>query len=296
MQVRRHPPNPAIQIQNLKFQVSSPDTEPLNILEEIVWHKEREVAKMRQLVPLATLQQQLIQAGPTRNFLATLRSNSSPPSVIAEVKKASPSKGVFREDFDPVAIAQTYAQHGATCISVLTDQRFFQGSFDNLSEIRQAVDLPLLCKDFILYPYQIYLARLRGADAILLIAAVLSDRDLQYFLKIARILDMVALVEVHSASELERLLPLQGIELLGINNRDLTTFTTSLKTTCDLLNRYGEELQQRDILVVSESGIGQTADLRKVATAGAKAVLVGESLIRQSDPGIALIELMGVSH
>jgi indole-3-glycerol phosphate synthase len=298
MQVRRYPPNPTVQVQSLQFQVASPDAQPLNILEEIIWHKEQEVTRMREQVPLTELQQQVACQSATarpKNFLAALQNARPLPGVIAEVKKASPSKGIFREDFDPVTIARSYAANGAACISVLTDERFFQGSFENLARIRQAVEIPLLCKDFFLYPYQIYLARLRGADAILLIAAVLSDQDLQYCLKIAKSLGMTALIEVHTDQELERVLQIKDVELVGINNRNLKTFSTTLETTCDLLCRYGNQLQQRNIVVVSESGIQQTADLQRLAAAGTQAVLVGESLIRQPDPGHALTQLLGLS-
>ncbi|MEB3275127.1 MAG: indole-3-glycerol phosphate synthase TrpC [Prochlorothrix sp.] len=294
MEIRRYPPSPGVRVQSLSFQVSAPDAEPVNILEEIIWHKDQEVTRMRDRLSLLDLRKQVEQAPPPKDFLKALRTAPHPPAVIAEVKKASPSKGVFREDFDPVAIAQSYERNGAACLSVLTDERFFQGSFENLSNIRQAVALPLLCKDFILYPYQIYLARARGADAVLLIAAVLSDQDLQYCLKIVRTLGLVALIEVHSAPELERVLALEGVQLVGINNRDLKTFHTTLDVTCNLLATYGETLRQRDITLISESGMHTTADLQRVFEAGAQGVLVGESLIRQADPGLALTDLRGV--
>lgn len=213
--------------------------------------------------------------------------------MIAEVKKASPSKGVIREDFDPVAIAQSYEAGGATCLSVLTDQKFFQGSFENLAAIRSAVALPLLCKDFIIYPYQMYWARSQGADAILLIAGILSDKDLQYFLKIVKALGMTALIEVHTLEELDRVLTLEGVTLIGINNRNLKDFSVDLQTTVNLLSERGSQLADQGIVVVSESGLHQPDDLTLVASAGAKAVLVGESLIRQADPGQALAQLVG---
>ena len=207
---------------------------PNNILEEIVWHKEVEVDQMREKLPLLELQKQVLSAPPTRDFVAALRQGKTNPALIAEVKKASPSKGVFREDFDPVAIALSYQQGGASCLSVLTDVKFFQGSFDNLAKVRAAVDLPLLCKDFIIYPYQMYLARIQGADAVLLIAAILSDQDLQYFIKIANNLNMAALIEVHNLAELDRVLALDGVSLVGINNRNLEDFSVDLQTTCQL--------------------------------------------------------------
>lgn len=291
MKIRRRPVNPAVRVAELSFKTSLQQDEPNNILEEIVWYKEAEVDHLRDKTPLFQLKGR-VQAAPTPlDFLGRLQSQPTTPSVIAEVKKASPSKGLFREDFDPVAIAQSYAANNAACLSVLTDSKFFQGSFENLARIRKAVDLPLLCKDFILYPYQIYLARSYGADAVLLIAAVLSDADLQYFLKIVKALGMTALVEVHDAPELERVLELQGVELVGINNRDLTTFNTTLDTTCDLMAQYRDRLQ--GITIVSESGMHHSADLKRVSEAGAAAVLVGESLIRQADPGAALTALVG---
>ena len=179
MQIRRRPPNPPVNVEYLRYQVKLPDAAPSHILEEIVWHKEVEVNQMRERLPLQELQKQALSAPPTRDFVAALRNGRTKPALIAEVKKASPSKGVLREDFDPLAIALSYQQGGASCISVLTDEKFFQGSFNYLEKIRAAVDLPLLCKDFVVYPYQMYLARVRGADAVLLIAAILSDQDLQ---------------------------------------------------------------------------------------------------------------------
>jgi indole-3-glycerol phosphate synthase len=204
MQIRRRPPNPAVSVQSLRYQAKVPDAAPRHILEEIVWQKETEVAQLRERVPLLELQKQVKDLPLPRAFLQALQHGKTYPAVIAEVKKASPSKGIIREDFDPVAIARSYEQGGATCLSVLTDQKFFQGSFDNLARIRAVTDLPLLCKEFIIYPYQMYLARISGADAILLIAAILSDKDLQYFLKIAATLGMAALVEVHTLAELDR--------------------------------------------------------------------------------------------
>jgi len=282
MQIRRRPPNPAVTVHNLHYQVPLADDAPRHILEKIVWHKEQEVEQLRELLPLPELQRQVLEAPPARSFIGALRSPLTQPALIAEVKKASPSKGVIRANFQPVAIAQAYVAAGATCLSVLTDSEFFQGSFAYLEAIRQTVDVPLLCKDFIIYPYQMFLARLRGADAVLLIAAILSDRDLRYFLRIAHGLGMTALVEVHTASEMERVLTLEGVELVGINNRNLEDFSVDLATTETLLGTYGRELSDRGIVVVSESGIHGRADLERVAAAGAQAVLVGESLMRDT--------------
>ena len=290
MEIRRRQPNPAAGVDILRFQVAMPDAKPRHILEEIVWHKETEVDQLREKLPLADLQRQ-VNATPPRDFVAALRQGKTQPALIAEVKKASPSQGVLREDFDPVAIALSYEQGGASCLSVLTDERFFQGSFDNLTKIRAAVNLPLLCKDFILYPYQMYLARVRGADAVLLIAAILSDQDLQYFVKIANVLQMATLIEVHTLEELDRVLALDGVTLVGINNRNLEDFSVDLQTTCELLLKRGREMQSRGILVVSESGLHTPENLTLVAKAGAEAVLIGESLIKQPDPGVAIAAL-----
>lgn len=291
MQIRRIQPGISVNISNLEYQIAVPDSQPQHILEEIVWQKEKEVTRYREKLPLAELQQQIQTVAPPRDFWAALANGKTQPALIAEVKKASPSKGVIRADFDPVAIAQAYQRAGASCLSVLTDEKFFQGSWENLAQVRAAVDLPLLCKEFVIYPYQIYLGRKHGADAVLLIAAILPDSDLKYFVKIVQALGMTALIEVHTAAELERVLALPGVNLIGINNRNLTNFQVELQTTCDLLNRYRQQLVDRQILVVSESGIHQPSDLRTVAAAGAQAVLIGESLVKQPDPAQAIAEL-----
>ncbi|MEO1402312.1 MAG: indole-3-glycerol phosphate synthase TrpC [Cyanobacteria bacterium J06635_1] len=291
MKIRRLQPNRAVSVGNLEYKIRLPEGEPRNILEKIVWHKEVEVTRLRNATPLSDLQRQVLSALPALDFIGALRQGQTSPAVIAEVKKASPSKGVIREDFDPVKIAASYEAGGATCLSVLTDETFFLGSFDYLSQIRQTVKIPLLCKEFILYPYQIYLARVKGADAILLIAAILSDEDLRYFVKIANALGMAALVEIHTADELVRVLGLESVQLIGVNNRNLEDFTVSLATTGQLIAPYLETLRSRDIVVVSESGIYQASDVQQVAAAGAQAILVGESLMRQSDPGGAIAGL-----
>jgi indole-3-glycerol phosphate synthase len=291
MQIRRLSPSTVINVSILQYQSAIEGAEPNNILEEIVWQKETEVEQMRERLPLGELQKQALTAPPSRDFVAALRQGKTNPALIAEVKKASPSKGVFREDFDPVAIAQSYQRGGASCLSVLTDVKFFQGSFENLSLVRAAVDLPLLCKDFIIYPYQMYWARIHGADAILLIAAILNDQDLQYFIKIANKLKMAALIEVHDLAELDRVLALDGVCLVGINNRNLADFSVNLQTTCQLLAARGEQLQEKNILVVSESGLHHPEDLNVVKTAGASAVLIGESLVKQPNPQLAITNL-----
>ncbi|MEA5463965.1 indole-3-glycerol phosphate synthase TrpC [Leptothoe sp. PORK10 BA2] len=292
MKIRRRSPNPTVFVDTLRYQVKIPDSEPNNILEKIVWHKEAEVDRLREKTPLAALQRQVLTAPPPLDFAAALRQGKTTPAVIAEVKKASPSQGVIREDFDPVAIATAYEQGGATCLSVLTDAEFFQGSFDYLAQIRQAVKLPLLCKEFIIYPYQIYLARIHGADAILLIAAILPDKDLSYFTRIAKALGMTALVEVHTAEELDRVLNIENIQVLGVNNRNLEDFSVSLDTTRSLLAQALAHPRADGLTFVSESGIHQPDDVAQVAQAGAQAILVGESLMRQPDPGAAIERLM----
>ncbi|ADI62749.1 indole-3-glycerol phosphate synthase TrpC [Trichormus azollae] len=293
MKIRRRSPSPTIDVSVIRYQAVLQDAAPNNILEEIVWQKEIEIEQMREKLPLRELQKKVLSAPPTRDFVAALRQGKTKPALIAEVKKASPSKGILRADFDPVAIAQSYQEGGASCLSVLTDRKFFQGSFENLCLVHAAVDLPVLCKEFIIYPYQIYLARINGADAILLIAGILSAQDLQYFVKIANNLKMAALIEVHSLEQLDRVLSLDGVTLVGINNRNLEDFSVDLQTTCQLLKDKGSQLQARNILVVSESGIHTPEDLSVVETAGASAVLIGESLVKQPDPKLAITNLFG---
>ena len=293
MEIRRRPPNPKVKVAHLEYAIPHEESEPRNILEKIVWEKDREVASARERVSLEQLKKQVAELPATRDFLAALKAACRKPAVIAEVKKASPSKGVIREDFDPEAIARGYAAGGASCLSVLTDRQFFQGGFEVLVQVRQVVDLPLLCKDFILSPYQLYQARAAGADAALLIAAILTDADMAYLLKVARTLGLTVLVEVHDATELERVLALDGVQLIGINNRDLATFHTDLATTEGLMARYGEQIRAKGCLLVSESGLFSRDDLDRVQSAGADAVLVGESLMRQEDVTAALEGLIG---
>ncbi|MFM9041142.1 MAG: indole-3-glycerol phosphate synthase TrpC [Vulcanococcus sp.] len=293
MEIRRRPPNPKVKVAHLEYAIPHEESEPRNILEKIVWEKDREVTVARERVSLEQLKKQVSELPATRDFLAALKAACRKPAVIAEVKKASPSKGVIREDFDPEAIAKGYAAGGASCLSVLTDKQFFQGGFEVLVQVRQAVELPLLCKDFILTPYQLYQARAAGADAALLIAAILSDADMAYLLKVAKALGLTVLVEVHDAQELERVLALDGVQLIGINNRDLATFHTDLATTEQLMERYGDQIRAKGCLLVSESGLFTRDDLDRVQSAGADAVLVGESLMRQADVSVALETLIG---
>jgi indole-3-glycerol phosphate synthase len=291
MHIRRYLSNSSLADLDLSDQVAAVGESPRHILEKIVWHKEQEVAQMREQLPLTVLQDQLNDAPCPLDFLMALQQSPTRPSLIAEVKKASPSKGVIRADFDPVAIAQAYQRSGAACISVLTDRKFFQGSFDNLHAIRQSVALPLLCKEFIIDPYQIYLARVTGADAVLLIAAILSNQELQNFLNLAHTLGMNALVEVHTLAELDRVLTLSDLRLVGINNRNLEDFTVDLETTQQLIAKRREQLQSLGITIVSESGLHTRADLALVADAGAHAVLIGESLVKQPDLEQAVFSL-----
>jgi indole-3-glycerol phosphate synthase len=305
MEIRRRPPNPSVKVAHLEYGIPHPEEQPRHILEKIVWEKDREITVARERVSLEQLQKQIADLPAPRDFVAALKATCRKPAVIAEIKKASPSKGVIREDFDPVAIAKGYAAGGASCLSVLTDKTFFQGGFDVLVAVRDAVDLPLLCKDFILSPYQLHQARAAGADAALLIAAILTDQDLSYLSKVARALGLAVLVEVHDAEELERVLGLEalvgaggggspgGSPLIGINNRDLSTFNVDLATTERLMERFGARIRAAGALLVSESGLFSRDDLDRVQGAGADAVLVGEALMRQVDVQAALEALIG---
>jgi indole-3-glycerol phosphate synthase len=277
------------------------DAKPQNILEEIVWWKAREIEVMRQKQPLAMLNKLVQSAEPARDFKAAIMKKAADygkPGLIAEVKKASPSKGVIQPDFDPVRIAKAYEAGGAACLSVLTDEKFFQGSFQNLSLIRAAgVQCPLLCKEFIVEAYQVYKARASGADAILLIAAVLPNQDLAYFMKAASALGMTCLIEVHTENELKRCLELPDVErhILGINNRDLGTFKVDLNCTKTIMDSpAGQEVKRRGILMVGESGIFTPADVAFVQEAGCGAILVGESIVKQDDPETGAKKLLSL--
>ena len=238
MEIRRRPPNPIVRVENLEYAVPHREAKAQNILEEIVWHKDIEIKNFKKIIPLEDLIKKIDKLPPPKDFCKSILNSEIKPGVIAEIKKASPSKGVIREDFKPVEIASCYERSGASCISVLTDKRFFQGSFEILQNVSKSTNLPLLCKDFIISAYQIYKARVFGADAILLIAAILRDDDLVYLKKIADNLKMTVLVEVHNANELERILKLESFGLIGINNRDLKTFKTDLKTSIELMSKY----------------------------------------------------------
>jgi indole-3-glycerol phosphate synthase len=264
---------------------------PQNILEKIVWHKEREVAQMYANESLDAMKSKLANVQPPRDFYGRLQNSLIKPALIAEVKKASPSKGVFREDFDPVAIAQAYERGGASCLSVLTDREFFQGGFENLQLVRQAVELPLLCKEFIIDPYQIYLGRSHGADAVLLITAILTDTELTELQALIHELGMAALVEVHTQAELDRVLQIPDVRLIGINNRNLENFVVELEQTKILMDRLDPATRDK-YLWVSESGIYTRHDLDFVQSCGASAVLVGESLIKQENIELAVSNLL----
>ncbi len=274
------------------YAVAHPTAPPANILEKIVWQKEKEVARARVAQPLAMLLDEVHQGPPVRDFRRALQQSPHHPALIAEVKKASPSRGILREDFDPVAIAQAYERGGATCLSVLTDETFFQGSFHNLERIRAATSLPLLCKEFIIDAHQIYWARRCGADAVLLIAAILTDRDLVQLLDVVFQLRMTPLVEVHSVAELERVLPYAESRLVvGINNRNLMDFSVDLQRTREVLAAVPPEVRTR-LLWVGESGYFTPEDLRLGRHWGVRAVLIGEALVRQPDPETAVRELL----
>ena len=264
-----------------------------DILTKIVAVKREEIATAIKAKPLAVVRADAESRVLTRDFAGALRSkiSSGKPAVIAEIKKASPSKGVLREDFIPADIAQTYAEHGAACLSVLTDRQFFQGQPDYLKQARASCQLPVLRKDFMVAPYQIYESRAMGADAILLIAAILDDSQMADLEAIALSMDMAVLVEVHDRLEVERALKLKT-PLLGINNRNLKTFEVSLDTTLGLLKGM-PELQSGQRLVVTESGILGREDVLRMGSAGINAFLVGEAFMRAADPGEALSALFG---
>jgi indole-3-glycerol phosphate synthase len=255
----------------------------VTILERILEVKRAEIAAAKVRVPLSELE--AATAPPPRDFVAALRARQ--PAVIAEIKKASPSRGVLRADFDPPAIAQSYERAGAACLSILTDQQFFQGAIAHLAAARGACALPVLRKDFVIDPYQVFESRAHGADCILLIAACLTREAMLELERVAQRLAMAVLVEVHDAGELETALAL-ATPLIGINNRNLKTFDTRLETTLELLARV-----PRDRLVVTESGIVAPADVARLRAAGVNAFLVGEAFMRSPDPGAALIRLFG---
>ena len=263
-----------------------------DILDKILAVKREEVAAASAAKPLTTLRAEaeaLARTAPARDFVGALRGKLAAglPAVIAEIKKASPSKGVIRADFRPAEIAADYAAHGAACLSVLTDRQFFQGATEYLQAARAACALPVIRKDFLIDPYQVYEAKAMGADAILLIVAALDDARMTDLEALAFDLGLAVLVESHDAAELDRALRLKT-PLMGINNRNLRTFDVSLDTTIGLLPQIGAER-----IVVTESGILARADVTRMQTHGVNAYLVGEAFMRAPSPGQALAELFG---
>lgn len=258
------------------------------ILDEIIQHKRTEVAAARARVPFADVQSRAADAPAARGFLSALQAAVA-PGLIAEVKKASPSAGIIRQNFDPVVIARAYEVAGATCLSVLTDERYFQGHLDFLAAIRRAVQIPVMRKEFIIDRYQIAEARAVGADCVLLIAECLTDVELNDLYGYALELGMDALIELYDRENVDRVLA-TGAKLVGINNRDLRSFHTSLDHTFELKKRIPD-----DVLLVSESGIRSHADIVRLREAGIGAVLVGETLMKQPQIELAVRELMGIS-
>lgn len=300
IRIRRRPPTgpPLHYVGPFEFRLQNEGNTPRNILEEIVWNKDVELAQLKGKKPLFSLKKAVDNAPPPRDFIGALKASylrTGMPALIAEVKKASPSRGVLREDFDPVEIAKAYENGGAACLSVLTDQKYFQGSFENLEAIRNAgVKCPLLCKEFIVDAWQLYYARSKGADAVSLIAAILPDLDIKYMTKICRMIGLTVLVEVQDGNEMDRILGIDGIELIGINNRNLETLEVDISNTKKLLEgERGEKIRQKDIIVVGESGLFTPADVSYVQEAGVKAILVGESIVKQKDPTKGIAELFG---
>ena len=260
-----------------------------DILNKIIAVKRDEINDAINRKPLAAMRQDAESRVLTRDFVGALRAKAAAgkPAVIAEIKKASPSKGVLRADFIPADIAQSYAEFGAACLSVLTDQQFFQGSVDHLKQARASCALPVLRKDFIIDAYQVYESRVMGADCILLIAACLDDSQMKSFEALAMSLDMAVLVEVHDAAELARALQLKT-PLIGINNRNLNTFEVSLETTLTLMSQV-----PRERLMVTESGIATLQDVQRLRAAQVNTFLVGETFMRADEPGMALAALFG---
>lgn len=260
---------------------------PPDILEKILARKREEVAERSARMPLAELRARAQSAPPTHGFVNAIRARlaTGKPAVIAEIKKASPSKGLLRADFNPADIARSYERHGAACLSVLTDRDFFQGADEDLLAARAACALPVLRKDFTIDPYQVYETRALGADCILLIVAALDDALMRKLVALARDLGLDVLVEVHDAAELGRALALD-ISLIGINNRDLRTFEVKLETTLSLLART-----PKDRIVVTESGIQTPADVARLRQAGVNTFLVGEAFMKADNPGKKLAGL-----
>lgn len=260
-----------------------------DVLQRILAVKREEVAAAKRAIPPHEIEARARAAAPARDFVGAIRAKGAAgrPAVIAEIKRASPSKGLLRENFDPAAIARSYEAGGATCLSVLTDRQFFQGSPEHLIAARAACSLPVLRKDFMLEPYQVHEARALGADCILLIAAALAPEAMRALEEIAHELGMAVLVEIHDATELNAALALRT-PLIGVNNRNLRSFETRLETTLELLPSVPGER-----IVVAESGILIRADAERLSRAGVGAFLVGEAFMRAPEPGKALCKLFG---
>lgn len=262
-----------------------------DILQRIIAHKQQEIIAQCNCQPLTMLQANLSVMEPQlRNFSAALIThiNMGRPAIIAEIKHASPSKGVLRENFNPTQLAHNYAQGGATCLSVLTDEQFFQGSIEDLIAAKAACNLPILRKDFIIDAYQVYQTRAMGADAILLIAACLDDVTLNKLTRLAQELGLSVLIEIHDETELKRALLVKP-DIIGINNRDLHTFNTNLYTTLNLMSKVPPEY-----LLITESGIRNRADVELMNSYGVHGFLIGEALMRAPNPGLQLAELFAV--
>ncbi|TVM00820.1 MAG: indole-3-glycerol phosphate synthase TrpC [Candidatus Brocadia sp. WS118] len=258
----------------------------MNILDDIYQYKLCEVAKSKKRIPLAVLEKRIQKRGGTKSFSRALKSDRN-ISIIAEIKKASPSAGIIRDDFKPIEIALLYQEGGAAAISVLTDEKYFQGNLSYVTDVKACIDLPVLRKDFIIDPYQIYEARSAGADAILLIAALLPEDEIQNLLNLAKELEMDCLIEVHTESELRKVLQTSA-GIIGINNRDLATFTINLETTFRL-----RPLIPGGKIIVSESGIKTRAEILRLFNKGVNAILVGETLMKSNDIPATLHELLG---
>jgi len=258
------------------------------ILDEIIENKKAEIESSKRASPLEVLQEKLKDALPARNFFDAIKPNGQ-LKIISEIKHASPSKGIFREDFDPIEIARSYSKGGASAISVLTDEKYFKGKLSYLKSIRENVDTPLLRKDFIVDPYQVYEARIYGADALLLIVAALDQASLTGLLELTHSLRMNAIVEVHDAEELERALD-AGARIIGINNRDLRTFNVDLNVSVNLSRKIPEGK-----IVIAESGIGSIEDIDNLRAQGVHVFLIGETFMKAPDPGEKLKELINSS-
>ncbi|KAH9301541.1 hypothetical protein KI387_013124, partial [Taxus chinensis] len=299
--IRRRPTTgpPLHHVGPFEFRLQNEGNTPRNILEEIVWNKDKEVSEMKERRPIASLKKGISGGvSPVRDFIGALKARAAEtcfPALIAELKKASPVLGVIQPNYNVVEIAQAYEKGGAACISVNTDSKYYQGSFEDLQAIRDAgIECPLLCKEFIIDAWQIYHARLKGADAVLLMASILPDVDIKYMTKICKVLGMAALVEVVNLRELDRVLGIDGIELVGIQNQNLETFVVDINKTEHLLQReQAKIICDRDIIVVAESGLSTPKDTALVQRAGARAVLVGEYLLKQNDPAAAIAALFG---